>query len=92
MYEKNEFILFPQYMGHKEVAKNTKPIAAGFCRIEKELINVAIKEKDFKDGSKEELAYFANQLIVSCYGESISLNLKSRNEEDSLIINRALRL
>ena len=69
------FAIFSDRNSHSDIAKGFefKPVGAGFC-------NIAVGYKIEMDGRE------ARTINVHCFGESISLKLKSR-EEDEKIIN-----
>ncbi len=70
------FAIFSDTKAHSDIARgfHFKPVSAGFCTI---AVGHYIK------GTTEE----KESVNVHCFGESLSLNLKSR-EEDEDIINK----
>lgn len=72
--EYGNFALFSEANAHNDIAKGfyQKPESAGFCKV---LV-----------GSNTETKAFV--LYVECYGESISLNLKSRPEDSEIITKK----
>jgi hypothetical protein len=71
------FVIFHPVTAHNDMARGLygEPISAGFCYI------------DITTPKPEE--YKAPTLSIRCFGESISMKLKSR-PEDSEIITKAL--
>lgn len=69
------FVLFHPVTTHADMAKGLygTPISAGFCHIQ---------TKDFEEPMRSTVS-------VECFGESISMKLKSR-PEDGEIITKAL--
>ena len=69
------FAIFSDTNTHSDMARgfHFKPVSAGFCTIAKGY-------KTNEDGDEETI------VNIHCFGESVSLNLKSR-EEDEKIIN-----
>lgn len=79
-------MVFNPVIEHKKAATGVcgvsgkKVVGAGFCSIG---ITVEESQNDFG-------AVFEEKLVVSCWGESVSLNIKSRGEEDAKVILRDL--
>ena len=69
----NEIIVFPELLQHSEF-KHFEPVSAGF---------ISIGVRTIKSG---EQTY--PETYCRCYGESVSLRLKSREEEDTMLANR----
>lgn len=71
-------IIFSDLLAHNEVAGNKTVISAGFVEIDSN------SEDRDTDGCSE--------LLVSCYGESVTLKVKSRKDVDAkLIIDRMFK-
>lgn len=70
------FVIFHPVTAHNEMAKGLygEPVSAGFCYL------------DIITPKPEE--YQAPKLSVRCFGESISMNLKSRPEDSEYITNK----
>jgi len=77
MFNDKTFILIPLTMSHDDVAMKEQVRSAGFIQILDEY---------------EENQWGEKYLKVYCYGESTSLGKKANSEDDSIIINSALRL
>lgn len=77
--ENGNFAIFSKANTHSEMARGFygKPVSAGFCQI-----NI-VEDREYMT------SIVKHTLHVECYGESISLHLKSRNE-DSEIITRGI--
>jgi hypothetical protein len=73
------FVIFSDGNSHKDIAKGFyfKPLSAGFCTID-------IGYKTEEDGWEKRV------INIHCFGESISLGLKSK-EEDEKIINSLIQ-
>jgi len=67
-------IIFTNFLGHKEIGKDKRIISAGFCDI-----GIKYSSDGVPDG-----------LEVACWGESISLETKSRPVEDAWLIRRMI--
>jgi hypothetical protein len=70
----NEIIVFPELLQHSEF-KHFEPVSAGFISINAKL------EKHHREQQWCETS-------CKCYGESISLGLKSNEEEDTMLANK----
>ena len=68
-------ILFDETLDHKAVAGDFKVISAGFFRT-------------YIAGNGDE---YKNEIEVSAYGKSTSLNILSRSREDEAAIRRVIR-
>jgi len=66
-------VVFGEYFQHSDVRGRGIPTSAGFC---------SIREIDTPENSANPCV---RMLKVSCYGESISLKLKSSPEDERLI-------
>lgn len=71
----NEIIVFPELLQHSEF-KHFEPVSAGF---------ISIGTKKVKHGEQE-----YSETDCKCYGESISLRLKSNEEEDTNLARRQI--
>lgn len=75
------FVIFSDGNSHEDMAKGFyfKPVSAGFCTI----------DVDYETG-EENNQYEKLIVNIHCFGESISLGLKSK-EEDEKIINSLIQ-
>lgn len=74
-----DFVIFSPTINHSDMVMGfgygSKAISAGFCQlITEEVIN--------RNGMREE------EIRVKCFGESISLGIKSRDEDSEIITKR----
>lgn len=77
-------IIFPDIITHGEgKLPFGNVVAAGFCRIETEAV-------DTQDMSHAPDGVLTPSLVVSCYGSSTSLDIKSRGKVDAEIIKMEL--
>ena len=80
---KFKYIIFksdlPKYILIPELMKHSD-----FIKNINEILNAGFVQFSIVNGS------FTNELSAYCYGESKSLNIKSRGKEDSDLINRTL--
>ncbi len=74
-------VIFGEYFQHREVnGPGGKPTSAGF---------LTVSEIDTPEGSS---FCQARILKATCYGESISLGVKSRGEQDAHLIDKMLNV
>lgn len=69
-----KFITFDDFTNHSDFRDIGRILGAGFVRITSEIVD-----------DLEEFRSYTEK--YECYGESISLGIKSRNEKDSKILN-----
>lgn len=77
--EYGNFAIFSDVNTHSDMAKGfyKKPISAGFCTI-------AVGYYYINNNKEEE----KQNINVHCFGESISLGLESREEDEKIINNK----
>ena len=75
--EYGNFAIFSESNSHSDMARgfHFKPVSAGFCTIA-----VGYKHGEFDNNGEEK-----RMVNVHCFGESISLKLKSRTEDGDII-------
>lgn len=61
-------IIFPEHVGHNDVATGLNVVGAGFCNV------------DYNDPGSS-----------NCYGNSVSLGVESRGQEDDLLLQMFIR-
>jgi hypothetical protein len=71
-------ILFPEWIGHAEVAGERKVIAAGLVRLT-------------GGEQKWDTIVSSNEIQVKCFGRSPSLKVNSRGGEDAFLIQSMFR-
>ena len=71
-------IVFGEYFQHKEFQRFGEITSAGFCSIQE-------RDTDFK---KYPRLSCCKMIVVNCWGESISLGVKSKPDHDEQIIQR----
>ena len=81
--EHGNFAIFSDVNLHSDMAKgfHFKPVSAGFCTIDVGY---------YEEQENEETTIEVHKTNVHCFGENISLKLKSR-EEDEKIINSLIQ-
>lgn len=75
IFDNGEFVIFPETMNHGAVARSLRATKDSVLGAGFVRIGCEIEESE----------HFAN-----CYGESISLGIRSRGDEDGAIIERYL--
>ena len=69
-------VIFGEYFKHTEIQTFKQATSAGF---------VSLQEVDTPEGSQ----YYCSRMIkANCYGESVSLGIKSKGKEDERLLER----
>ena len=71
-------ILFPEWLNHTQFARKESCLGAGVC-------SVRAEEKMVEAGTAT-----VRDITVHCWGESVTLEVKSRLEEDEKLIRKML--